>query len=204
MSAAELGVTYSEERKKDLSHEYNRAYIDLRKATGIGSYTISDPVADVLAKLEARPRLDLYKEPFFDVLNADREAYEKALVEIRSLAKMDLNVPGGHGGRNMSGLTRLGIVLSGLWLILASIAYFVALAINLPSLTPYFHILYRWVPGTLPDPGEPRFIPFVPVADLDSLVTLCLLPILVGWFAVFALPGSVRWVRDGFHKNGAA
>jgi hypothetical protein len=94
MADADKGVPYSEERKKELGDECHRAYLELRKATGIGAYIVSDEVAAVLAKLEARPSLDLdpAKAPFFEIMDLDFEAYKHALSEIRALAKKDLGV----------------------------------------------------------------------------------------------------------------
>ena len=94
MADADRGVPYSEERKKELGDECHRAYLELRKATGIGAYIVSDEVAAVLAKLEARPSVDPDggRIPMFEIMDADFEAYKQALFEIRALAKKDLGV----------------------------------------------------------------------------------------------------------------
>src|SRR5207249_1201102 len=94
MADADRGVPYSEERKKELGDESHRAYLELRKATGIGAYIVSDEVAAVLAKLEARPSLgpDGGRTPVFEIMDSDFESYKQALFEIRSLAKKDLGV----------------------------------------------------------------------------------------------------------------
>lgn len=94
MADVEQGVRYSEERQKELGDECHRAYLELRKATGIGAYIVSDEVAAVLATLEARPRLDPDggRTSMFEIMYSDFEAYKRALLEIRSLAKKDLGV----------------------------------------------------------------------------------------------------------------
>jgi hypothetical protein len=45
------GQQISEERGKELSDGYERAYRVLRKATSVGAYIISDEVAEALASL---------------------------------------------------------------------------------------------------------------------------------------------------------
>lgn|ERR1035438_3806774 len=116
MSAVERGATCSDEREKELSEGFDRAYLELRKATGIGAYIISDEIADILLKLRARPKLDPdpRKTAHYEILDADYAAYKKALGEIRLIAKKDLGVRSG----SVSGCGRLGIVLSGLWFVL--------------------------------------------------------------------------------------
>ena len=94
MADDDRGVRLSEQRKKELGDECHRAYLELRKATGIGAYIISDEAAEVLSKLEARPALDPdpRKHAFHEVMDADYEGYKQALGEIRLLAKQDLGV----------------------------------------------------------------------------------------------------------------
>lgn len=204
MSAAELGATYSVERKQQLRDEYDRAYLELRKATGIGSYIISNKVADVLARLEARPRFDRdSKAAWLEIFDAEYEAYKNALSQIRSLAKRDLRV-----SNAFSGYKRLGIVLSGLWLVSVPIVYFGALAMDRSPVTSGLRVLYDWIPGTkAAAPGELGhdigFIPDVPVPNVLALSLLCAVPVLTGWFVLFVLPSSVCWVRDGFRRDKA-
>jgi hypothetical protein len=76
-----------------LHDEYQQAYRDLRKATGIGAYIIFDEVAAALASLDARPRPKWSREePPWEPYDAEFEAYKEALEQIRRLAKKDLNV----------------------------------------------------------------------------------------------------------------
>ena len=84
------GNQLSEERKKELSENCDTAFRELRKATGMGAYSISDAVADVLSNLDKRPRLSPRDTAWFEIFEADREAYQKALEQIRLLAKRDL------------------------------------------------------------------------------------------------------------------
>ena len=83
---------FSAEHRKELSDSYKSAYRDLRKATGVGAYIISNEIAVILSNLEARPRLDWREEPPWEVFDADFAAYKEALEQIRQLAKKDLKV----------------------------------------------------------------------------------------------------------------
>ena len=85
-------VEFTEERRKDLVDNYRSAHRDLRKATGIGAYIISDEVAAVLSRLEARPQLAWNDNPPWEIFDADLSAYKEALEQIRRLAKKDLRV----------------------------------------------------------------------------------------------------------------
>lgn len=77
-----------------LRDSYQQAYRDLRRATGIGAYIISNEVAAALAALDARPRPQWNRdEPPWELYDAEFEAYKTALDQIRRLAKKDLNVP---------------------------------------------------------------------------------------------------------------
>ena len=88
------GKDRNEAQSAKLRDEYQQAYRDLRKATGIGAYIISNDVADALAALDARPRPQWSREePPWEPYDAEFEAYKKALEQIRRLAKRDLNVP---------------------------------------------------------------------------------------------------------------
>jgi len=88
------GVRCSEQHMKELSDECHRTGLELRKATGIGAFIISDEVADVLSKLEARPGLDPdpQEHALYEVMDAEYEADKQALGKIRSLAKKDLSM----------------------------------------------------------------------------------------------------------------
>lgn len=86
------GERLSEQREKELVEGYEQAYRELKKATAVGAYIISDEVVMVLDALEGRPRLDPKKCAWFEVSDAECEAYSKALAEVRKLAKKDLGV----------------------------------------------------------------------------------------------------------------
>ncbi|MDA1276735.1 MAG: hypothetical protein O2960_22180 [Verrucomicrobia bacterium] len=86
------GVELSDERKAQLTQDYRQASREIRKATGVGAYIISDEVADVLTKLEARPHLDWEKTATFEFYDHEHEGYKAALAEVRRLAKKDLGV----------------------------------------------------------------------------------------------------------------
>lgn len=86
------GQQITPEREKELSEGYRHAYRELRKATSVGAYIISDEVVNVLSALEKRPRLDPNENPWFEIFDADCAAYRKALGDVRMLAKKDLKV----------------------------------------------------------------------------------------------------------------
>ena len=79
-----------EEREKRLSEDYARASRELNKATGIGAFIISDEVADALAKLQNRRRLDPKDCPWFEICNDEFGAYKKTLAEVKKLARKEL------------------------------------------------------------------------------------------------------------------
>ena len=86
------GVQLSEQREKELVEGYELANRELKKATRVGAYVISDEVVEVLDALQKRPRLDPKDCAWFEMFDADCEAYKKALSEVRRLAKKDLKV----------------------------------------------------------------------------------------------------------------
>lgn len=86
------GEQISEDRKKELSEGYDRAFRELKKATRVGAYIISDEVAEALAALEKRPRLEPKECAWFEIFDADHEAYKETLAQVRTLAKEDLRV----------------------------------------------------------------------------------------------------------------
>jgi len=86
------GEQIKEEDRKRLVEGYDRAYRELRKATSVGAYIISDEVAEALATLEKRPRLDPKDTSWFEIFDENLHAYKKALAEVRALAKKDLRV----------------------------------------------------------------------------------------------------------------
>jgi len=86
------GVEVNDDRKKQLDEAYDGAARELRKATGVGAYIISDEVAAVLAKLQSRPRLDWQNTARFEYYDHEYEGYKRALGDIRRLAKRDWGV----------------------------------------------------------------------------------------------------------------
>ena len=88
MTGQEIG----EERKKRFSENYDRAAQELSKATGVGAYIISDEVAESLARLQKRRRLDPKDCAWFEIYEDEYEAYKKTLTEVRQLAKKDLRI----------------------------------------------------------------------------------------------------------------
>ena len=88
----QMGSELSDERKKRLTDDYLVAVQEIKKATGIGAFIISSDVADVLSKLDARPRPDPNKTAFWEIFDDAFDAYRTALMHIRELAKKDLEV----------------------------------------------------------------------------------------------------------------
>lgn len=72
---------FPKERENRLSEDYDRASRELKKATDIGAYIISDEVADALAKLQNRRRLDA-NCAWFDICDDEFEAYKETLAEV--------------------------------------------------------------------------------------------------------------------------
>jgi hypothetical protein len=90
-----FGHNLSEERQKELNEAYAKAYREIRKATGTGAFIISDEAAKVLEVLENRERLEPdgpKAASWYEIYDADAEAYKTALTKIRMLAKEDLRV----------------------------------------------------------------------------------------------------------------
>ncbi len=88
-----IGADRDEAQFAKLRDDYQQAYRDLRKATGIGAFIVSSKVAAALAALDARPRPQWKRdEPPWEPYDAEFDAYKKSLEEIRRLAKEDLDV----------------------------------------------------------------------------------------------------------------
>lgn len=88
----QTGRQLDEEREKRLSEDYDRAAQELNKATRVGAYLISEDVADSLRRLQKRPRLDPSNCAWFEIYEEEYDAHDKALTELRKLAKKDLGV----------------------------------------------------------------------------------------------------------------
>lgn len=86
------GQQIGQEREQRLSEDYDRASQELKKVTGIGAYILSDEVADALAKLQKRPRLDPKDCAWFEIYQDEYEAYKRTLTDVRQYAKKDLGV----------------------------------------------------------------------------------------------------------------
>ena len=91
-SASEEDRNLSDEHRNELEDIYKSANFDLRKATGIGAFIISDEVAALLSQLESRPRLDRRQNAPWDVYDDDVASYKQTLEQLRHLAKKDLGV----------------------------------------------------------------------------------------------------------------
>ena len=89
---AELGEGYDQAEDDRRRSEGDRAAIELQKATEIGAYVISAEAADALSRLRYRPRPGMEEGDWYAVFASDRDAYTRALAEIRALAKADLGI----------------------------------------------------------------------------------------------------------------
>ena len=102
---------------------------------------------------------------------------------------------------NIKGYVRLGIVMSGFWVLLSACAYFLGIYLYPSSLTNALSKLYTWVEGS---PMVDRGIDFTPYFPLVNSVRLTLfvgLPPAFGWTVFCIIPRSFRWVRDGFQSE---
>lgn len=82
----------SEERVAELQSHFEQAARELRKATRIGAYIISDDIAEALERLEKRQTPDLPEASWLEVVEAEYAAYKATLAEIKTLAKQDLRI----------------------------------------------------------------------------------------------------------------
>jgi hypothetical protein len=76
--------------QKQLSDDFEQAYRELRKATGIGAFIISENAADLLTKLAKRRIINAESGWQYEVLSAAQKAHSEALAEFRRIAKEDL------------------------------------------------------------------------------------------------------------------
>ena len=86
---------FSDEKKKQLSDDFQAARNELEKATGVGAYIISKESAKVLAELAVAITQSSAKfehGPSFEMYDADSKLYREALEKMRTLAKRDLGV----------------------------------------------------------------------------------------------------------------
>jgi len=88
-----MGVTeMTTERSNELLTNYRAACADLRKATSIGAYIISDEVAELLVRLESRRKLKWEDTGVVEMFDAEVRAYREALTQMRRLARENLRV----------------------------------------------------------------------------------------------------------------
>jgi ABC-type multidrug transport system fused ATPase/permease subunit len=83
---------FSPEYEAEIKSSHTKAQSDLRLATEVGAYIISDDVAKILAELASRPSQFKNVENPLEAIQSDLDAYQKALAKIRELAKRDLKV----------------------------------------------------------------------------------------------------------------
>ena len=77
-------------KKKEFAERYCEAYWHMQKAFEIGPFVISDHAAQVLQKLNDRPKLDWDENSPLDIREEECKHYRKALEELRNCAKRDL------------------------------------------------------------------------------------------------------------------
>jgi hypothetical protein len=92
------GTHISEEEQEVRRKEARTAYLEVKKATGMGAYIISNDASLRLKQLgkqldKQRQSLEeIEKKPWVEVSEDSRKIYEDALVKIRDLAKKDLGI----------------------------------------------------------------------------------------------------------------
>jgi hypothetical protein len=103
---------------------------------------------------------------------------------------------------HISGYKRLGLVCSGVWMLLAVTAYFLGICIHQSFIATTLKKFYIWVPA--PDWAQPSRPD--PTFDGFGFSLFVFLPVVVGWLLLYVIPRSIHWVRDGFqhdHKHDA-
>lgn len=85
------GTGYTDEQEAEFRDRYRQALRKIKKATDIGSFSISGEADAVLRDLRSRPKLDPGENPIQFLYEHDYEHYRKALEKIVPLAKKDLN-----------------------------------------------------------------------------------------------------------------
>lgn len=113
----------------------------------------------------------------------------------------------------LNGWVRLGIVMSTVWIALATFVY-VNEIINHPSFlgsqVPALHGYFHWVDdldATAKAHAEAkargrdfseRYVFQKPTFSTLGYVALAFLPVLIGWPGTYAIVWAFRWVREGF------
>jgi hypothetical protein len=107
---------------------------------------------------------------------------------------------------HISGYKRLGIVCSGIWMLLAVTIYFLVIYFHYHpfiehilwrSDTFWLWRLYNWIPApdwAQPAKDEPAFYGL-------GFGLFVFLPVVVGWILLCLIPFSIRWIRDGFQQR---
>jgi hypothetical protein len=93
LSQEELGAKFAEGHRKRLEEKHTEAYHELRRATTVGSYIVSDEVATNLDDLEKRRASIDWDGPPWEGYDESAKSYAVAISEIRAAAKTDLKVP---------------------------------------------------------------------------------------------------------------
>jgi hypothetical protein len=81
-----------ESRQKDISEDWNRGYIELKRATAIGSFLISIEAEAALAKMWKERGKGVHPDDWFRLLESDYVKAEECLKSIVIAAKADLGV----------------------------------------------------------------------------------------------------------------
>jgi hypothetical protein len=112
-------------------------------------------------------------------------------------------VSGGSASRaiHISGFKRLGIVCSGVWMLVAITGYFLGIYFYPSWLTNALSKFYTWVEGKPEVVNGLDFTPLAPTFNGLCLSLVVLLPVFIGWLVLFVIPRSVRWVRNGFQQE---
>jgi len=84
------GTGYSKESESELRQKYSSGYWNIKKATDVGAFVISDKAQKVLIDLKERPKLNWREEPSWEIYESDYLAYRETLDKIVVLAKADL------------------------------------------------------------------------------------------------------------------
>jgi hypothetical protein len=66
-------ANFSEDYKREMEESSGKAFKELRIATGIGAYVISDEAAKILSELDARPA---HENPY-DQIEGDLSEYQR-------------------------------------------------------------------------------------------------------------------------------
>lgn len=92
------------------------------------------------------------------------------------------------------GWRRLAIALSIVWALVVCARVTYEYFVVRPSDRLWF---VEYVPGSVPDPKDPRFVPDVPSVKVVQAVFAAILPIGAVWLVVLSV-WSVSWIRAGF------